>query len=400
MKSSGTLIAALVMCCLCDETFSQSPVDNTTLSQAGGISEASPSSTSAQLNYRVCNASNSDQQALFKIDIIGNGVSQVPEGSTITEATLRLKAQVGGDGLMYRAGEPWDSTPTWNEVGDVLTAGSSIGVGLNTEQSIEFDVTSHVQLWADGTSNQGWVIKGFLDDCQAARIYNGSAGLNDRPRLRVYFIPPDTTPPQVTDIDIGSTVSTHPDYDLPVGSGVQIKTVPIAKVNQVFVTFSENVTNVSASTVSLATKSGTSIPATVSYSSNVATLQLSTPITSATKVVLTVTSGSSGVRDPAGNQLDGEWSNPATVGTSSSDTFPSGNGVAGGQFVFRFTVLPGDYNVSNIVDTADWVLWRNNLSINSGALFTQGDGDGDGDVEDPDDESVWTANYGIDQTVW
>jgi len=183
------------------------------LVQSGGTSEASPAVSSTQLNYRVCNSSNSDQQALLKMNVIGSGL--VPAGSTITSATLRLKAEVGGDGLMYRAGETWDNTPTWDEVGDVLTAGGFIGVGLNTGQSMEFNVASHVQLWADGTSNQGWVIKGSSDDCQAARIYNGSASTSNRPRLTVVFVPPDTTAPQVMDIDVGSSVSTHADYDVP-----------------------------------------------------------------------------------------------------------------------------------------------------------------------------------------
>jgi hypothetical protein len=167
---------------------------------------------------------------------------------------LRLKADNGGDGVLYRAAEPWDSTPTWNEVGDVLTGGPSVGVGLNDEISMEFDVTAHVELWANGTFNQGWVIKGGIDDCQAARIYNGTASASNKPRLRVIFIPPmppDTAGPRVVDVDIGSTVSTHAERDVPVGSGEQIRTIPVARPNQIFVRFNENVTNVNVSAFSL-----------------------------------------------------------------------------------------------------------------------------------------------------
>jgi hypothetical protein len=290
------VVAIMVFGCISASVHADQFVQNDTVSQAGGTSEASPTVSSTQLNYKVCSSTNpdSDQQALLKINIIGNGPNQVPAGSTITDATLRLKAQVGGDGLLYRAGEAWNNLPTWQVVGDVLTAGGFIGIGMNTNEGVEWPVTSHVQLWANGTSNQGWVIKGSSDDCQAARIYNGSAGANDKPRLTVIFIPPvppDTTPPKITDLDIGSTVSPHPDYDVPAESGVQIKTVSVAQANQVFVTFSENVTNVSATMVSLATKAGIAIPASVSYASNVATLQLTTPITAPMKVVLTVASG-------------------------------------------------------------------------------------------------------------
>jgi hypothetical protein len=179
------------------------------LAQSGGIEQQNPSTSFATLNYQVC--TNQEKDALLKMNVIGSGL--VPAGSTITLATLRLRAQVGGDGQLYRCAESWDSSPTWNELGgNVSTIGSSIGVGLNTGQSIEFDVTSHVQLWADGTSNQGWVIKGSVNDCAQARVYNGFAGPNDVPRLTVIFVPPvppDTTPPQVVDIDIVRPMETQ-----------------------------------------------------------------------------------------------------------------------------------------------------------------------------------------------
>jgi hypothetical protein len=116
--------------------------------------------------------------------------------------------------------------------------------------------------------------------------------------------------------------------------------------------------------------------------------------------VLTVTSGASGVRDAANNQLDGNWlSNPASLTTLNSKDFPSGDGSAGEDFVFHFTLFPGDYNRDNIADSGDEVVWAKNRGMTSGALFTQGDGDGDGDV-DNDDHSVWSSNFGVDQTTW
>ena len=361
-----------------------------------GIDEANPTVASTQLEYQICNSSNADKQALLKFNIIGNGPNQVPLNSTISSATLRIKSAVTGDGIMYRSGLQWSSSSTWNSLGDVLPGGTGIGVG-NTSQ--EFNVTSHVALWASGGSNQGWVIKGTVDDCAAARIYNGTASDTLKPRLTVIFTPPETTPPIVTDVDVSSTVSGQA-YDVVAGSGEQLRTIPIAKPDRVFVTFSEGVTNVSSTTVFLKTKSGTTIPATVSYASGLATLQLTSPITVPTKVVLTVTSGASGVRDAVNNQLDGEWTNnPASLTTSISKDFPSGNGSAGGDFIFYFTILPGDYNRNNIADAGDEVLWSKNRGIASGALFTQGDGDGDGDV-DNDDHAIWASNFGVDQTTW
>lgn len=280
------------------------------------------------------------------MDVVGNGPNQVPPGSQILLANLRLSAISGGDGLLYRAAEPWDASSSWNSLGDVATVGSSKAARINTTLTI--DVTDHVALWSDGTFSFGWVLKGAVNDTTDTEIQNGAAGTSLAPRLQVTFIPPDSTPPTITDLDIGSTISSHPMYDVPAGSGMQLKTVAVAKVNVIFVTFSENVTNVSGTTVTLATKAGTSIPASVSYGSNMAMLQLTNPITAPTKVVLTVVSGASGIRDAANNQLDGDWTNPASVTTASSKNFPSGNSVAGGNFVFNFTLLPGDYHVDNV----------------------------------------------------
>ena len=63
--------------------------------------------------------------------------------------------------------------------------------------------------------------------------------------------------------------------------------------------------------------------------------------------------GSNPIQDAAGNRLDGEWTNPTSEAQASSDTYPSGNGTAGGDFVFRFNVLPADANQDSAVDISD-----------------------------------------------
>ena len=52
-------------------------------------------------------------------------------------------------------------------------------------------------------------------------------------------------------------------------------------------------------------------------------------------------------------------------------------------------VLQGDYNGDEVVDAADYSVWRNSL----GSSDLAADGDGDGDV-DGDDYVVWKSNYG------
>lgn len=59
-----------------------------------------------------------------------------------------------------------------------------------------------------------------------------------------------------------------------------------------------------------------------------------------------------------------------------------------------FPFCKGDFNLDGHVDSADYVIWRNNAyHIMTGAKVTDGDGDGDGDV-DSADYIVWRANYG------
>ena len=55
---------------------------------------------------------------------------------------------------------------------------------------------------------------------------------------------------------------------------------------------------------------------------------------------------SADVTDSLGSTLDGEW-------PSSSSTYPSGNGFAGGNFNFLFNVLQGDANQDGAVTGTD-----------------------------------------------
>jgi hypothetical protein len=55
--------------------------------------------------------------------------------------------------------------------------------------------------------------------------------------------------------------------------------------------------------------------------------------------------------------------------------------------------VPGDYNANGVVDAADYVLWRDNNGLTSGATTAQGDGTGDGMVNS-DDFDFWQARFG------
>jgi hypothetical protein len=55
--------------------------------------------------------------------------------------------------------------------------------------------------------------------------------------------------------------------------------------------------------------------------------------------------------------------------------------------------LPGDYNSDDVVDLADYIVWRKSMN-QAVPPFTGADGDGDGMV-DQEDYLVWRTNFGM-----
>jgi hypothetical protein len=82
------------------------------------------------------------------------------------------------------------------------------------------------------------------------------------------------------------------------------------------------------------------------------------------------------IEDEAGNALDGEW-------TGEADSFPSGNGAAGGDFSFRINVLPGDVDGTTSVDVLDTLFARLRVGQQEGQpdYGLQFDVDGDGQID-------------------
>jgi C1A family cysteine protease len=188
-------------------------------------------------------------------------------------------------------------------------------------------------------------------------------------------------------------------YSIPVGSGAQLVTLPWGNVNQIEVVFSKNVV-VDPSDLFL---SGVNTPAfnvsggTFSYNSSTftATWTLPQPQTiGPDKLLLQLNAdGSDPIQDGAGSRLDGEWTNPTSTTDTGTSVYPSGDGTAGGNFSFRFNVLPGDATQNATVDFSDLnkVLTNYNLS---GMNWSQGDVTGDGVVDFADLNKVLT-NYNL-----
>jgi hypothetical protein len=146
------------------------------------------------------------EHVLIRFDnIFGTGAGQVPPLAKIHAAILDLtstNSDNAGDGAtINRMLIPWVATNTWNyfvegiQADDVeaaliptVTAGSAdlapnVPGGWPT-----LDVTSDVQLWANGTANYGWVFLPWPYGTDGWGIASSKFGtVASRPQLRVYY---------------------------------------------------------------------------------------------------------------------------------------------------------------------------------------------------------------------
>ncbi len=182
----------------------------------------------------------------------------------------------------------------------------------------------------------------------------------------------DATPPQVVNVLLGSTAwsgrfldslaSLGPmhvgGWSIGVGSGAsQWQAAPWTNINQIRIVFSEDV-SVDRDDLSLFGVSRSAYDlsdAVFGYDSATFTATWTLPTAIAADVLELVLNAdsSSPITDWAGNRLDGEWTNPAGPSDPNGASYPSGDGTAGGDFRFRFAVLPGDVDGDLAVTQAD-----------------------------------------------
>lgn len=209
--------------------------------------------------------------------------------------------------------------------------------------------------------------------------------------------------PKVSAVKIGSSSGSvaHADYTVPVRTGDQLKTVPVGSPNEIMITFTEAVDVVKGDLTVVGADSGTTYnvgTSTFNYNSTTKTAKWTfASAFPADQLVITLDDG---VTDTAmtANALDGEWSNPAALSTVGSDVFPSGNGTAGGDFIFRVTILPGDVTRNNIVDLNDLNIVVNNQGLATG-VWTQGEMTGD-NLVNLADKNLVNGNFARNYSTW
>ncbi len=159
--------------------------------------------TTDSLNVDTSDLYGGVSQALFRFgSIIGSGAGQIPPGANISSATLRLRSlDTGNGGHFHVMLQPWSDSSTWNALVNGVTAdnteaASAIDASVSSTSigDVDLNVTGTVQSWANGTTNNGWVVlPNGTDGSHFASAEHATADY--RPELIVTFTPGGNVPP-------------------------------------------------------------------------------------------------------------------------------------------------------------------------------------------------------------
>lgn len=165
-------------------------------------------------------------------------------------------------------------------------------------------------------------------------------------------------------------------YAIPLGAADQLAPLPWSGMNQVTIVFDEPVI-AGPHAAALSGAAGTPCPiASFTYDAqtHAATWTFDAELVT-DRMLLTL---GDAMTDAYGNHLDGEWSDGSST--------ISGDGTAGGDFVFRFNVTRSDVNQDGVTSIRDVAAMRQRLGAVAGssAYAPHADLDGDGTVAGPD----------------
>jgi hypothetical protein len=163
-----------------------------------GLSAATPTTTAGSATSLNVDGQNPHAHVLLAVPaLVGSGAGQIPAGSTITSATLRLTCTNFGNLMqLYRLTEEWvENEATWNSRragvpwsapgadGPGAHAGSALAGDCTTTGQRFVDVTPFVQAWSDGAPNFGLV----FTDSGTDGVDFGSSESADSPVLTVVY---------------------------------------------------------------------------------------------------------------------------------------------------------------------------------------------------------------------
>lgn len=163
-------------------------------------------------------------------------------------------------------------------------------------------------------------------------------------------------PPAVVGFALSFPGDNAVDFAGRVGSGEQLRSVPLTAATTLSITFSQDVV-VTQGALAITNLDGTS-PTVTSFAYDPAAQTATWTFAAALADGRYVVQLSDTVENLDGKALDGEFFNPTKLSDTGTAFFPSGDGDAGGEFRFRFTVLVGDDNHDNIYGTTDYQNWH------------------------------------------
>lgn len=173
-------------------------------------------------------------------------VSQIPEGSAVASATLRLCVTTGsqpGEGHTHelrRVASPWTELGVnWNNQPPVSAAVSATQVVSHNADCLYTEVTPDVQAWVDGADNYGWQLSDQAETLLGGEALYGSREQSSpsyRPQLVVTYFPPDEV-----------TYYLHDDPSPPTGDSTSLPVLPMAPAEPVATTLHNYDTDLDAS---------------------------------------------------------------------------------------------------------------------------------------------------------
>jgi hypothetical protein len=110
-----------------------------------------------------------NQRSFVRFDV----ASCVPANASVVSATLGLYlATAPAASRTYnaqRASAAWTESVNWLSQPGVTGTAVGVATGTTNGVTLSWDVTSHVQLYADGTANNGWRIADSAEGANPAR---------------------------------------------------------------------------------------------------------------------------------------------------------------------------------------------------------------------------------------
>ncbi len=298
------------------------------------------------------------------VDAAGNlfvadtGLSEVVEFKT--DGTLRYFAATAPTGVtLDSAGNLYIADFGGSQVLKVTPDGiqTTIGSGYSSPAAVAVDGAGNVFVADYGDSQLVKMIAG------AAVVVSPGA-----PRVSQVSVDSSSWSSSFDAALVTSGRGTTDGLNVPSGSH-QADPLPFNNIDRIAVTFDEDV-QVAQSDLAV---SGINVPTyaisgfTYSQTTHTAVWALAQPVDRDRLTIVLDGHSLTGVRDSAGNLLDGEWA-------SGVSNYPSGNGIAGGDFSFNLNVLPGDVNQDGVVNGLDISAVASNW-LHVGGLLAETNGD-------------------------